>query len=188
VESKSLSFGPLYRRPSPKGKCPPKCLHGNTLWEIRHQNFLLSTKSLDKTRMETRTMVERRNYGAKSFSSRLKIWRVWATASRLVGHRMKRSLHNCWFNADSFSLFEFSRLSYLQPLFGCRISHLTSVEQHAIERDLISIKQMENKIKWNNSILIPQLNGEVITFLSPLHGLPSSTMASRMTPQSSFLL
>jgi hypothetical protein len=35
--------------------------------------FLFSTKSLGKMRMETQTMVEKKNYGAKGFSSWLKI-------------------------------------------------------------------------------------------------------------------
>jgi hypothetical protein len=89
VKSKSLSFGPSHGRRSFKGECPPKCLHGNTFWEFWRQKFLPSTKSLGKTRMKTQTMIKRRNYGAKSFSSWLKIWGVWTTASRLVGHHMK---------------------------------------------------------------------------------------------------
>ena len=80
----------LQRRMPSKGLCPPKCLHDNTFWDVWRQEFLLSTKSLGKMRMETRTMVKKRNYGTKSFSSQLKIWGVWATISRLVGHRVKQ--------------------------------------------------------------------------------------------------
>ena len=90
VESKSLFFRPSHGRMSPKGEHPPKCLYDNTFWEFWFQEFLLSTKSLGKTRMETRTMVERRNYGAQSFSSRLwpLAWlaTVWSGPKSLCDH------------------------------------------------------------------------------------------------------
>ena len=59
-------------------------------WEFWRQRFLLSTKSLGKTRIETQIVIERRNYSAKSFFFWLNIWGVWATASLLVGHHIKQ--------------------------------------------------------------------------------------------------
>jgi hypothetical protein len=60
VENKSLSFGPSHKRPKSKREYPPKCLHSSTFVNFGAKNWL--NKSLGKTRMETQTMVERRNF------------------------------------------------------------------------------------------------------------------------------